>query len=353
MWQTEILGITFIKIFYCFFIYCFIGWVWETMFVSVKEGKLANRGFLTGPVIPIYGVAATTMLIAFFNSFMKPYVTQEGVKSFVIIFVMGAVLASVVEYVTSYVMEKFFKVKLWDYSEFPLNIQGRVCLFPSLFWGLMAIVLVKGLHPLLLKRIERFPERPAEIVGYVIIGIFLFDLVSTIIATAELSKKITAIVKIKEGLGTLSRNYYDFSAKTKTGFKEKYGETTIGDVVEHAFDRVDATIAFMLQGMENKKKEYGKNIQQNIEKVDSVLAENKERNDRIFNEGKTRILKVLKGVRKFQQYTARRIRDAFPRIKYARGRGDAAMILDAYIEEEKEEHKKNGHEHDGKKRNKN
>lgn len=327
MWELSFAGIDFFELFYCFFMYCFCGWIWECCYCSTVEGKLINRGFLNGPVIPIYGCAATGIFLAFFNDKMIALTTENTPKAFLSIFLIGAVVASLLEYVTSFTMEKLFHAKWWDYSHVPLNIKGRICLPVSAFWGLLSIFLVKVLHPMVLNIISSMNRDVFEIIGYVIIVIFLADLVSTVIATVSLDHKITAIAKIKAELS----DFADFARQTevekKTLFKEKYGETKVGDVIEHGMDRIDATIAFMMQGYEERKDDFSDKIDDKIAKVDKVLASNKVHIDTLKDSGKDKytllashikegLNKIGEGFKGYNKYTAGRFSLAFPTMKF-------------------------------------
>lgn len=204
MWRMQVFGIEFYRIFYFFFIYCFFGWIWESCYVSVKTRHPVNRGFLNGPVIPIYGTAATAIFLTFYNPAMIGLVEHTGLREYVTIFTVGMLVASLLEFVTSYVMEKLFHAKWWDYSDIPLNLQGRVCLPVSIFWGALSVVLVKVLHPLVGGWIDRIPRMAGEVAGYVISVLFLADLVLTVVTTVQLDKKITSLHKLREEIYELA-----------------------------------------------------------------------------------------------------------------------------------------------------
>ena len=109
-----------------FYLYSFVGWVWESCYVSVKKGRWVNRGFLNGPFLPIYGFGAVTILIS----------TMSVRDSVPLIFLLGMLGATVLEYVTGACMERMFHVRYWDYSNQKLNLNGHICLTSSLAWGI-------------------------------------------------------------------------------------------------------------------------------------------------------------------------------------------------------------------------
>lgn len=119
-----------------FAIYCMIGWIFESVYVSIEHRKWVNRGFLNGPFLPIYGFGAIIMLI-----FALPVR-----NSIILIFIFGMAGATLLEYATGYAMEQIFHVKYWDYTYEPLNLNGYICLGCSLMWGALSILLVKIIH---------------------------------------------------------------------------------------------------------------------------------------------------------------------------------------------------------------
>ena len=120
-----------------FFVYSFFGWVYESLFVSVCKHKWINRGFMLGPMLPLYGSGAIVMLLV-----SMPFQGHLG-----LVFVSGCVGATLLEYVTGVAMESLFKVRYWDYSDKPLNFQGHICLGATLVWGGFTVLLVKVLNP--------------------------------------------------------------------------------------------------------------------------------------------------------------------------------------------------------------
>ncbi len=338
MFDFQVFGIEFFRVFYCFFIYCFVGWIWECCYCSVVEGKLINRGFLNGPVIPIYGCAATGMLLVFFNPGMQEVISEPGLKSNLIVFLVGMAVASAFEYFTSWIMELLFHAKWWDYSHIPMNIKGRICLPVSIFWGFMALGLTDFLHPLVIRFIGIFPRNIFEPLGIGIFVIFILDIASTIVATVELDKKITVISKIKHELSEAAVSFREAEVNTKNEFKRKYGETPIGDVIEHIMDRIDATIAFSAQGYDQKKDEVEKKIDSRIEAIDKVLAANRIRIDKAAAFGKSKAEqlsdevrqafgKIGAGFKGYLKFTARRFNLAFPSMKWKGDREETVVEL--------------------------
>lgn len=117
-----------------FFIYSFIGWVWESCYVSVRKRRWVNRGFMHGPMLPLYGSGALAVLVS-----------TIGVReNMVLIFLLGMMAATVLEYFTGAAMERLFHVRYWDYSNQKLNLHGYICVSSSLCWGCFSVLLVRG-----------------------------------------------------------------------------------------------------------------------------------------------------------------------------------------------------------------
>ena len=137
MWELEIRGINLYHIFNWLLIYSFLGWVWESSYVSIKERKLVNRGFVTGPVCTIYGFGAVSVYLI-----LKPV---SG--NLFWLYAGGVVVPTILEYFTAVLMEHIFHTSWWDYSQNKFNFQGRICLGASLGWGIFSIILFYGFQP--------------------------------------------------------------------------------------------------------------------------------------------------------------------------------------------------------------
>lgn len=148
--QVTINGITIYRILAYFAIYSVLGYILETLFALLMYGKLESRqGFLYGPVCPIYGVGAVIMIVAL----------QRFKKNGYSIFVGGIIVGSIVEYLVSLFGELLLNVRWWDYSGKFLNINGRICLLYSIYWGIIAIYLMKSLNPNIDKMINFFRKK--------------------------------------------------------------------------------------------------------------------------------------------------------------------------------------------------
>ncbi len=126
------------KIFLWLMIYSFFGWVYESILCSITSGSLVNRGFLNGPVCPVYGFGALVVVLAFW--------WEPGIRVWNLFF-SSMVLTCTLEYLTSWAMEKLFHARWWDYSQYRFNINGRVCLLGAVAFGAFSVLLIKVVHP--------------------------------------------------------------------------------------------------------------------------------------------------------------------------------------------------------------
>jgi len=146
-------------------VYSFIGWLCEEVFVLVTTQKLENRGFLTGPFLPIYGVGAIAMLLL-----VEPYV-----KNPFLVFVASTVVCSVIEYAGSLLLDKVFHITLWDYHDQKFNLHGRICLRNSLCFGALGLALIYVIQPFVGAGLKHLPQDAAIAIAWTLIGILVVD----------------------------------------------------------------------------------------------------------------------------------------------------------------------------------
>lgn len=173
-----------------FFVYAFFGWCAEVIYAALKTGKFVNRGFLNGPVCPIYGAGVVLVLLA---------LTPVS-DNFLLLFLCGALLCSALEFATGFVLEKLFHRKWWDYSDKHFNLLGYICLSMSLIWGIACLLVVDVLHPAIASLIGKLPLTA----GYVLLGIaaagFAVDLVFTVLQITKLGRRIRELKDINRAL---------------------------------------------------------------------------------------------------------------------------------------------------------
>lgn len=148
-----------------FFIYSFLGWVQEILYFLVTERRFRNGGIVIAPLLPIYGIGALSILL-----FLQPYIHNPF-----LVFLLSAILASVIEYIGHYAMEKWFHVLLWDYKDKPFNLNGRICLENSLGFGILALFVVYVAHPFIASLVGIIPQKLAVLLAIILGVLFIID----------------------------------------------------------------------------------------------------------------------------------------------------------------------------------
>lgn len=177
--------------FFIFFIaYSFLGWMLEVIYHIFSIKKLINRGFLHRPICPIYGSGAVIMIL-----FLTPLIDNT-----IYLFVGGFILATVLEYITGYVLELAFDTKWWDYTNEKFNIKGYVCLKFSLLWGLVAVFMMRVLQPKIANITYSIPGFALEPLYHALLIIFVIDATLTINSLIEFRTILSELRLIKEEL---------------------------------------------------------------------------------------------------------------------------------------------------------
>lgn len=163
-----------------FFLYCFLGWIWECLYVSAHEKKWINRGFLYGPLIPIYGFGAIIVIL----------ITLSVRDSIPMIFIAGVSCSTALEYGTGVVMQKLFHRRYWDYNRNRFNLNGYVCPLCSLGWGLLSVVQIKVLHPFFESVILEIPVAAASFLSMILFAIYATDTALSVQSALYLQKNL-------------------------------------------------------------------------------------------------------------------------------------------------------------------
>ena len=171
-----------------FFIYSFIGWIWESCYVSVRKRQWVNRGFLHGPMLPIYGSGALVILISTIGVRENPW----------LIFLFGMLAATVLEYITGAAMEKLFHVRYWDYSRQKLNLNGYICASSSLCWGAFSVLLVRVIHVPVERAVLDIPLVITDGAALVLTVIMSVDLTQSFNEAMDLKRVLIQLEESKE-----------------------------------------------------------------------------------------------------------------------------------------------------------
>lgn len=187
-----------------FFIYSFIGWVLESVYKTIYEKKLVNSGFLYGPFCPIYGLGALIMY-----AFLSGYNDNP-----LHVFVIGFVILSIWEYIVAWAIEKVLHEKYWDYSNNKFNINGRVCLLNSLFWGILGVIFIYIVHPVIQEAINKVDYRILIGSGITLAITMTIDTIVSTIKLNGISKKLEDIKNIRNEIKLKLQELKNMEKKT-------------------------------------------------------------------------------------------------------------------------------------------
>lgn len=168
--------------FFLFFLYSVIGWIVEVTYVYINDGKLVNRGFLIGPYVPIYGFSAIIMVL---------YLSQYK-ENPLTVFLLACVICSFLEYITSYVMEKLFNARWWDYSNLRFNLNGRICLKNCFLFGILSIILLYFINPLMIKLTNNLNTIWLLVITIVCLIIFITDTILSTIIVFNIKNRLSS-----------------------------------------------------------------------------------------------------------------------------------------------------------------
>lgn len=263
-----------------FFVYGFLGWCTEVAFVAVKERHFVNRGFLNGPICPIYGLGVTAVVF-----FLTRY--RENL---LLLYIASVVLVTVLEGLTGWMMEKIFHARWWDYLEMPLNIGGYVCLLFSLIWGVACVLIVDFIHPVTMKLLSWIPYYAgcAALVLFMI-GMFA-DLYVTVASILKMNKRLVAMQEIAQELHRIS---------------DEIGENiyeNVKDAMDH-HNEIKQKSKELSDGMEQKRKEITDEFEQRKKKM---KAERDQRRQELIDR--------YHEISEMIQQNNQRLLKAFPRI---------------------------------------
>ena len=240
-----------------FFIYSFLGWLMESVGDTIKKRKFVNRGFLIGPYCPIYGagVLLITILLAKYNDDIW------------ITFFMSLLICGTLEYATSYIMEKIFKARWWDYSNRKFNINGRICLETLIPFGIAGTFIIYIANPFLLKYINMLPDLALHIFTVIFLALYITDMI--------ISCKI--ILNLKEMSKEFKDNTIEISDKVKKIIRKKY---RLYRRLVHAFPRIKENVLYnrwdeMKKRIEESKQEIAIKIDNSKEEIKNKIDNSK------------------------------------------------------------------------------
>ena len=250
---------SFVQLVFFFITYCVAGWIIESTYVSIKEKKFVNRGFMRGPVIPIYGSGAMMLLLC----------SAPFLKYPIAVFFAGLIGASVLEYITGAVMEAIFKVRYWDYTEQPFNIHGYVCLGTSLCWGVLSVVLNYYFHKPVEKLSTLMSSTALKAVTIIASIVFIVDLTLSVKAALDLRAIIIKLEKAKDEMRLMQKRLDVMLAFYAGSIKDYAGRAT--DKIDDFADKVESKMEKFSDGFSNRIDVLTDNIEDRFVKIKSYM----------------------------------------------------------------------------------
>ncbi len=204
----------------CFFvIYSFLGWVVEVVFHVVVAGKIINRGFLNGPVCPVYGFGMISVLLMY---------NIIGIDNAFVIFLEGVVFTTLIELIAGFILDKCFHARWWDYSKMPLNLNGYICAGFSLIWGLAVVFVVKLVHVFIYNVTSGLiPEKFGWPILIAVYAVFILDATVTVLTLIGLNKKLEELDRISASIKRVSDRMTDNFGNTSLKVTQKAQESAV------------------------------------------------------------------------------------------------------------------------------
>lgn len=271
-----------------FVIYAFIGWCTEVVYAAVSTGKLVNRGFLNGPVCPVYGFGVIAVI-----SLLNPVK-----NNIVLLFAGSVVLTSLIEFITGWILEKAFNHKWWDYSEYPFNIKGYICLKFSLAWGTACLLVIDAIHPLVQNFASYMNIEAGKIMLSVFLTIMAVDVVATVQSVLKLNRQLRSINEMAAKIRSISDDMAEKISEESISIVERGEElraaieeqkSAVSDILEERLSEVEDTI--------EHRKEI---LSQKVEEKKSIIRQLKSNRDEMLNLsffGERRLLNAFPGIK--------------------------------------------------------
>lgn len=176
-----------------FYLYGFIGWVYEVIIVSIEQKRIVSRGFLRLPILPLYGFGGSVIMA----------VTLPVVNNPTLVFLSGALACTLLEYVVGVVMESIFNVKYWDYSNYEFNFQGRISALSAMFWGFLSLFMAYQLYGWSKHIVSAIPHTTMVITVSIISFFFIIDVIYSIKSAIDIKQILKSLTAIKTKIESL------------------------------------------------------------------------------------------------------------------------------------------------------
>ena len=222
-----IAGISYYHIFQYFLIYSFLGWCTEVAYAAVCEGRVVNRGFLNGPVCPIYGFGILAVF-GTINTGLSRFGTGSSYTNLLLIFLCGMALTTMIELFGGWALDRLFHASWWDYSDKPFNFHGYICLQFSLLWGIGIVLVVEVLHPLIAATFDRImPETVGWPLMYFLYIVYASDTMLSVMIMVGLNKRLAELDEMQKRMRVVSNTLSDGIGRSALGTAQYIGEVKV------------------------------------------------------------------------------------------------------------------------------
>lgn len=320
------------EIAWIFVIYAFLGWCTEVAYAALDTGKFVNRGFLNGPMCPVYGCGVLVVIM----------ILTPLKEHFLILFAGSVILTTVIEFITGFLLEKLFHNQWWDYSNQPFNICGYVCLKFSILWGIACTLIMDVIHPTIYELIQILPKIPGIallVICCIVFGVDLVITVSTILKFNQRLKLLDEIaVKLKSVSNEIGENIYEGVA-TVIEKSDDFRETVEIKSAEFTENHGELAESFsnLKESFSEKKEEWAESLEnmKNAigEKKDGITGSIKDSLEERRAE-KARLQKEYNEVLEKRNAGEKRLMKAFPAMR-AKGHEESFGRLKKYLEEKR------------------
>lgn len=289
-----------------FFIYAFLGWCTEVSYAALNTGRFVNRGFLNGPVCPIYGFGVVIVLACL--------IPLKG--NFLLLFLGSVVLTSALEWITGFVLEKLFHQRWWDYSDKPFNLSGYICLQFSIAWGLACLFVVDILHP----SIEFFIRLVPHTLGWVLLALFgatiAVDLAATVRTIAKINRQLSQIDEMAARIKSASNEFGENLADRVLDAAEKGADLreNLDDWMDDLADRredLEDSLAERKAEFQEDLEDWKENLVQRKAKLQAQKDQRRAARKADLAELRDKLQDLMDG----EAFGQRRLLTAFPRMR--------------------------------------
>ena len=301
-----------------FLIYSFLGWCVEVCFVAVTSGRVVNRGFLNGPVCPIYGVGMLGALL----------LLEPVSENLLLLFFLGMLICTFVELIGGWILERAFHTRWWDYTDEPFNLGGYICLRFSIMWGIAVTFAVRLIHPMVLSFVNWLPQ----LVGWILIGIlyalFLADFVLTLITVIGIRKRLGELERVGQALHAVGDTISDRVGNSALAADAKLESAKLAgqERMAESKEKLDSAMEAGQQRLAERKEKLESAVEAGQMKAKETYSATKERLEDRISDSLQELQQKKKALEQRQRelaqslsggarFGARRLTGAFPALR--------------------------------------